>query len=71
MGIWTLIERGAVFGICEQVVTRTGVPTNDDDLKRCSASYARSMIILSPPDLLPHEADAKVRRRIFRKDQVN
>jgi hypothetical protein len=43
-----------------KVVTRTGVPTNDDDLKRCSASYARSMIILSPPDLLPHEADAKI-----------
>lgn len=43
-----------------KIVTRSGVPTETSDLRKCSASMARSIILLSPPGLAPHEADALV-----------
>jgi hypothetical protein len=45
-----------------QIVTRTGIPTESDDLRMCSANMARSIILLSPAGLPPYEADAFVRR---------
>lgn len=44
-----------------QIVTRSGVPTETEDLRRCSAAMARAIILLSPAGLPAHEADSLVR----------
>jgi len=46
-----------------KIVTRTGIPTESDDLRMCSANMARSIILLSPAGLPPFEADAFVLHR--------
>lgn len=43
-----------------KIVTRSGVPTETEDLRRCSAAMARAIILLSPAGLPPHEADALI-----------
>jgi hypothetical protein len=54
---WLTVYCALVF----QIVTRSGVPTETEDLRRCSAAMARAIILLSPAGLPPHEADALVR----------
>lgn len=44
-----------------QIVTRSGVPTETEDLRRYSAAMARAIILLSPGGLPSHEADSLVR----------
>lgn len=44
-----------------QIVSRSGVPTEMEDLRKCSAAMARAIILLSPAGLPGHEADALVR----------
>lgn len=48
-----------------QVVTRTGIPTETEDMRMCSANMARSIILLSPAGLPAYEADAFVRRNFL------
>eukprot|EP00850_Spirogloea_muscicola_P018334 SM000167S02947 [mRNA] locus=s167:54297:65845:- [translate_table: standard] len=43
-----------------KVVTRPGAPTVSEDLRRCSAGSARSIVVLSPDGLDADQADAKV-----------
>ncbi|KAG0559672.1 hypothetical protein KC19_10G122100 [Ceratodon purpureus] len=43
-----------------KIVTRSGVPTETEDLRRCSAAMARAIILLSPGGLPSHEADSLV-----------
>ncbi|CAI7799688.1 unnamed protein product [Closterium sp. NIES-54] len=43
-----------------QIVTRTGSPFHSEDLARCAADAARSIVLLSPPVSDPSQADAFV-----------